>query len=138
MPTAKQVTRAIRVTRATRETKALRALREFTNTPEYILGVSSPEELLQDLEGMILEDYGEVVDARWRAVIAEALFKDAEAGNLSQEIYDLDEGYIHLEYRYEDDRYGYLYVRYSQRATHTRAAIERYKQYKAAQSTEKA
>ena len=110
--------------------EAISRLQNFTNTPAYILGVNSVEELLEGLEYAYYSDenfYREVDHEIWLQKLAEALYADAAAGNLSQKSYA--KSYVELQYRYSDGRYRYLSVSVPTTAKNTHAWAQEYYAY---------
>lgn len=91
--------------------EAVKKLHEFTNTPVYILGVSSPEELIQDLRYVSYSCevfYRNVEEAEWQQKLAVALWQDAEDGNLHQSFVGGNKSYVEFSYEYPNGRYGYM------------------------------
>lgn len=89
---------------------AVKKLHEFTNTPIYILGVESAEELLKNLRFVYYNDdnfYHEVAEAEWQQKLAEALWQDAQDGNLHQSFIGGNKAYVEFSYDL-DGRYRYL------------------------------
>lgn len=111
--------------------EAIKRLKNFTNTPAYILGVSTPEALVENLQYAYYTDdnfYHEVKDAHWLLKLAEALYADAEAGNLSQNSYTA-KGYVEFSYEYPDGRYGYFHIQVPDSAKNTYAWAKEYYAY---------
>ena len=111
--------------------EAIKRLKNFTNTPAYILGVTSPEELLVNLKAVYYSDdtfYRDVREADWLQKLAAALYADADAGNLNQDRYD-SKAYVEFSYEYPDGRYSYLSFQVPVSATNTQAWAEEYCAY---------
>lgn len=110
--------------------EAIRKLQNFTNTPAYILGVNSAEELIEGLEYIYYTDdnfYHEVDNEIWQQKLAEALYADAAAGNLSQKQDSYyGKGYVELQYRYSDGSYRYLSVSVPASAKNTKQWASEY------------
>jgi len=107
--------------------EAIRRLKHFTNTPGYILGVNSAQELAAGLEHAYYTDeydFLEVNDKAWLEKLAEAIYADAAAGNLSQN--DYGKSYVELQYRYSDDSYRYLSISVPTAAKNTHAWAKEY------------
>ena len=111
--------------------EAVKRLHQFTNTPIYILGVESAEELLKNLTDVYYNDdqfYHEVAEADWQQKLAEALWQDAEDGNLYQSF--IGGNKAHVELRYDvDGRYRYVNLMIPGTAEHTQAWAEEYYGY---------
>lgn len=105
--------------------EAVNRLKNFTNTPQYILGVSSPEELLQDLIYAYLGEYGEVKDPQWLEKLAHALYADAAAGNLNQSVSGAGM-LVDLQYENREGYYRYLSLAVGKAAQNTNACISEY------------
>lgn len=111
--------------------EAVKRLHQFTNTPIYILGVESAEELLKKLTGVYYNDdqfYREVAEADWQQKLAEALWQDAEDGNLYQSFMGGSKAYVELCYDV-DGRYRYVNLMIPGTAEHTQAWAEEYYGY---------
>ena len=103
----------------------------FTNTPAYILGVNSVQEIIENLEYAYFEDsnfYHPVEDAAWLEKLAEALWEDAVDGNLQQKS-GITNRYVELHYRYKNGQYGYLHLYVPKNAKNTMAWAEEYCAY---------
>lgn len=111
--------------------EAVRRLKTFTNTPAYILGVNSAQELIENLEYAYFDGddfYKLVEDDVWLEKLAEALWQDAVEGNLQQK-QGVTNRYVELNYRYKDGRYGYLLLYVPKDAVNTMFWMEEYYLY---------
>ena len=104
---------------------AMQALKQFTNTPEYLLGVSQPEQLCLDLFKMTvyLPNGGYLkIPESWYEKFAQALFADASQGNLGNG--KTAETSIEMEYHYSDGTYRYFALDIPASASHTWMCIK--------------
>lgn len=104
--------------------EALRRLRMLTNTPEYILGVTTAEELLADLQAIYLEG-DKIVYRSWLKWLTEALFEDAREGRLQQDEYG---EWLELHYEDAQGKYRVLSLRVPKGATRTQDVIQRWRE----------
>lgn len=108
--------------------EAIAKLHQFTNTPIYILGVESAEELLKNLTDVYYNDdnfYRNVEETEWQKKLTEALWQDALDGNLYQSF--MGGSKAHVELRYDmDGHYRYVILMIPGTAEHTRAWAEEY------------
>ena len=109
------------------DSEALQQLRGITNTPKYILGVQSWQELRQDIARWVLylpDGDAVVVPASWLDRFAQATFQDAEEGNLRKEDYGTEVCYMAIRYAYPDETYGDLELQVFYRAKNLRLLIQ--------------
>lgn len=101
--------------------EAAKKLREFTNTPVYILGINQADELLKDLRYVNYSGeqfYADVEDELWQQKLAEALYQDAQDGNLYQSFVGGNKSYVEFSYE-RDGRFKYLSLMIPATAEHT-------------------
>lgn len=109
------------------DSEALQQLRGITNTPKYILGVQSWQELRQDIARWVLylpDGDAVVVPASWLDRFAQATFQDAEEGNLRQEDYGTEVCYMTIRYAHPDETYGDLELQVFYQAKNLRLLIQ--------------
>ena len=109
------------------DSEALQQLRGITNTPKYILGVQSWQELRQDIARWVLylpDGDAVVVPASWLDRFAQATFQDAEEGNLRQENSGTEVCYMTIRYAHPDETYGDLKLQVFYQAKNLRLLIQ--------------
>ena len=107
---------------------AIQRLQEYTNSPEFILGYATPEEMLKYLQCINLfyqNGMPPMEDPVWMEKMVNALFADAEAGTLTGSHAFVFE--IQLDFEYEDGHYGGQYINIPQEARNTVSCLEEYK-----------
>ena len=101
--------------------EAVAKLHQFTSTPSYILGVNSAEELLKNLTRVSYSGesfYQEIEEDEWRQKLVQALWLDAENGNLNQSFAGGNRAYV--EFRYDiNGRYRYVNIMIPSAAANT-------------------
>ena len=119
---------------ALRSGQAMAKMKQFTNRAEFVLGVATPEELVEGLEYLYFYQYSashmdfQVNDETWRMKLAEALFADAEAGNLVQ---NQTGNWAYVEMRCRTEGGGILYRSFEipSTATHVKQCLEEYQKW---------
>jgi hypothetical protein len=108
------------------DSPAMQKLRQFTNSAAFLLGADSVAELLEGLAEMYVEglDY---VQPSWYETFAEALFLDAEAGNVGYLKGETQSWNVQLGYDYPDGSYRYLSVAITSRSKNTLEVIREYR-----------
>ena len=107
--------------------EAVQRMKSFTDTPTYVLGAQTPEELVSQLQyAFCYGTYEMEIPSSFWLPLAQALFRDAEAGNLSQNTGISSNQYIEMECMWKDGTFYYKSVRVPYTATETLKWLKEY------------
>lgn len=107
--------------------EAVQRMKTFTDTPAYVLGAQTPKELVSQLQyAFCYGTYEMEIPSSFWLPLAQALFRDAEAGNLSQNTGISSNQYIEMECMWKDGTFYYKSVRVPYTATETLKWLKEY------------
>jgi hypothetical protein len=107
--------------RTARNSPAMEKMVQYTSSPQFILGYSTPEEMVKYLCSAYLYYYydKEITDPEQLKDLVYALFEDTKAGRFVQNEHDMIVGEMNLEFQLEDGRRTGTYLMIPKTASST-------------------
>lgn len=103
------------------DSAAMEKLAQYTGSPQFILGYSTPKEMVKYLCSAYLYYYydKEITDPEQLEGLVYALFEDVKAGRFVQNEHDMIVGEMNLEFQLEDGRRTGMYLMIPKTASST-------------------